>query len=102
SWANHTLSDIGSEVTNSLDRQGRGGMLAPLKATNGSNAAPSLTFTSETTTGLYRAGAADVRMSIAGSDNARWTTGTFIALGTFSSTGVASFADGAVGAPGVT
>ena len=30
SWANSTLADLSQEITNSLDRQGRGPMLAPL------------------------------------------------------------------------
>lgn len=71
-WANNTLSDVASEITNSLDRQGRGAMLAPLQCTSGSVSAPSLTFSSETNSGLYRFGSADVRMSIAGSSKQRW------------------------------
>ena len=34
-WANGTLDDIADALTNSLDRQGRGGMLAPFKFANG-------------------------------------------------------------------
>lgn len=56
-WANTTLSDIGTELTNSLDRNGRGPMLAPLALQNGTAAAPSETFASDTTTGWYRFGA---------------------------------------------
>lgn len=65
-WANNTLSDIGTEITNSLDRQGRGSMSAPLKLTNGTVAAPALTFASETGSGLYRVGAGDWRQTVLG------------------------------------
>lgn len=73
-WANTTLSDIKNEITNSLDRQGRGGMLAPLQLTNGTAAAPSLTFTSEPSSGLYRAGAGDERFSVLTTDVWKWAT----------------------------
>ena len=53
---NNTLADIATEITNSLDRSGKGGMLAPLALPNGTNSAPSLAFSTETNTGLYRAG----------------------------------------------
>jgi hypothetical protein len=72
-WANTTLADIGSELTNSLDRQGRGAMAAPLKLSNGTSSAPGLTFNSETTSGLYRAGSNDIRMQIGGEQKQRWT-----------------------------
>lgn len=61
---NTTHADIGTELTNSLDRSGRGSMTAPLQLTSGSNTAPGLTFASETNSGLYRAGAGDIRMQV--------------------------------------
>lgn len=74
SWANNTLSDISSEITNSLDRGGRGAMTAPLPLATGSCAAPSLTFSADTDVGLYRAGANDTRLCIASSPIQHWTT----------------------------
>lgn len=65
-WANPTMSDIGSAITDSLDRQGRGSMLAPLKLTDGTAVAPSLSFSSESTTGMYRAAAGTLGLTIAG------------------------------------
>lgn len=56
-WANTTMSDLGSSITDSLDRAGRGAMLAPLKNTDGTQVAPSMTFSSEGTLGIYRVGA---------------------------------------------
>jgi len=74
SWANNTLNDIASEVTNSLDRNGRGAMLAQLQSYSGSVSAPGLSFASDSSSGLYRAGSHDLRMSVNGADTAKWTT----------------------------
>lgn len=73
-WANNTLSDIGTELTNSLDRSGRGAMLAPLQLSSGTVSAPGLTFSSEPTTGLYRAGSGDIRLGIGASMAQKWTS----------------------------
>jgi hypothetical protein len=54
---NARFADIETEITDSLDRSGKGPMLAPLRLTNGTFAAPSLTFDSDTDTGIYRIGA---------------------------------------------
>lgn len=93
-WANTTLSDLASEMTNSLDRQGRGAMLAALKLVDGAVGAPGLSFSGESTSGLYRAGSNDLRMAIAGVYRQLWNTaGTQIsgalvqANGDFSFTG---------------
>lgn len=87
-WANTTLSDIGTEITDSLDRSGKGGMLASLQLASGVIGAPGLSWTAETTSGLYRAGAGDFRYSIAAADKLQITTN-----------GIRT-ADGTVGAPG--
>jgi len=55
-WANNTLSDLATEMTDSLSRSGKGAMLAPLRATNGTVSAPSLTFDSDQDLGIYRVG----------------------------------------------
>lgn len=67
-WANNTLGDIKSEITNSLDRSGRGGMWAPLRVTNENKDHPSYSWTAETNSGWYRAGTNDFRFSVAGTD----------------------------------
>lgn len=54
-WGTTTLNDIANELTNSLDRSGRGAMAAPLAVPSGSAAAPSLTFNGELNTGFYKA-----------------------------------------------
>ena len=53
-WANTTLDDIQQGLTDSLDRQGRGGMLAPFKFFDGSVTTPGASFTNETSTGFSR------------------------------------------------
>lgn len=63
---NATMSDISTELTNSLDRQGRGAMLAPLQCYDGTAAAPGLTFDGDPDTGLYRVGANTLGWSAAG------------------------------------
>lgn len=77
SWANTTLDDVANSLTNSLDRQGRGGMLAPFAFADGNVGAPGATFSNETNSGLWRAGAGDVRMTIQGADLARWEGGAY-------------------------
>lgn len=54
SWANPTFTDIATEITNSLDRGGRGAMTAALKLFDGTVSIPGLSFSSEPSLGLYR------------------------------------------------
>ena len=70
-WANPTMEDVGSELTNSLDRNGRGGMLVPFRNISGDIGAPGITFTDEITGGIYRAAAGDFRWAISGIDQIR-------------------------------
>lgn len=48
------FDEVETEMTDSLCRSGKGGMLAPLTLTDGTSAAPVLTFTSDTDTGFFR------------------------------------------------
>lgn len=111
SWANNTLTDIGSELTNSLDRNGRGAMLAALQLYSGSVSSPGLTWSSETSSGLYRAASNDFGMSVAGARVQRWQTTGSSVTGTLAVSGAttlsttlavtgASTLTGAVAAPG--
>lgn len=54
SWANGTMNDLANEITNSLSRNGNGGMNVPLPFADGSQSAPGITFTAEPTTGIFR------------------------------------------------
>ena len=56
-WANTTLDDVGNEITESLSRNGEGGMLAPLRAYAGTASVPGVAWADETTSGFYWAGA---------------------------------------------
>ena len=53
-WANTTMDDLASAMTNSLDRDGLGGMRGPLKIADGAESNPSLAFSNDNKTGLYR------------------------------------------------
>src|SRR4051812_1302715 len=53
---NARFADIEGEIASSLDRSGRGGMLAPLRGIDGTVAAPSYSWTAEPGSGLFRAG----------------------------------------------
>ena len=72
-WANTTMNDIALALENSLDRDGNGGMRAPLLFGDGVVGAPGITWNAETTSGLYRAGLGDMRVSILATDSMRWT-----------------------------
>lgn len=89
-WANPTMSDIGSAITDSLDRSGRGAMLAPLLLVAGSEAAPALAFTSESTSGFWRVGANIIGLALAGVERMRWTTAGPTVIGTLSVVGAIS------------
>lgn len=78
-WANPTLADIANEITNSLSREGEGGMLVPLKFINGSMTNPGISWVNEIRTGFYLAGDEDMRVSVDGIDSLRWTpNGVFV------------------------
>lgn len=66
-WANQTLGDIAQALTESLDRYGRGGMLAPFKFLDGTIDAPSITFANEPGTGIFREGPGVVVIALNGS-----------------------------------
>lgn len=73
-WANSTLADVAAEITNSLDRSGRGNMLAPLKGFDGTATAPGITFGSETTTGVSRPAGGQMSLSVLAAELQRLTT----------------------------
>lgn len=74
---NANFSDVADQLTNSLPRDGQAGMNAPLPLQNGTVALPSLTFSSDTNTGIYRK-AADVGALVAGGvEIANWSASGF-------------------------
>lgn len=82
-WANTTLSDVAAELSDSLSRSGKGGMLGPFKVADGSLATPGLAFTSETSTGFWRAAAGDMRLSVLGMERLKATSGNTAPAWTF-------------------
>lgn len=74
SWANSTLGDIASALTDSLSRSGEGGMTAALRVVDGTVSAPGLAFVNETGSGLYRTAAGDYSLGVLGSQIMRYRT----------------------------
>lgn len=87
-WANGTLNDLVTAITDSLSRSGNGGMLAALKLIDGALSSPGLAFASEASSGLYRAGAGDLRLVILGAVIAKLTATGLSVTGNLLSTGV--------------
>ncbi len=71
---NTVLSDIATELTDSLSRSGKGGLLSPLKFADGALATPVITFTSEPSSGFYRVATNILAWVIAGVERVRATS----------------------------
>jgi hypothetical protein len=65
-WANDTLDDLATEVTDSLNRSGKGGMLSQLKIVDGGLSAPGVGFGNDTNTGIARLSAGTLSIIIDG------------------------------------
>ena len=76
-WANSTMEDIATSLTNSLSRNGNGGMLAPLGFVDGSEVSPGMYFTAQVNMGLHRANVNDMRLVMGGQSILRLTD-TFV------------------------
>jgi len=76
SWANTTLSDLATEMTDSLSRSGKGGMLAgkQLSIDAGTVAAPGLVCGTDIASGIYRVGLNDIGLTINGVKVMEWTS----------------------------
>lgn len=94
SWANTTLSDLASAMTDSLSRSGQGGMTAALRLFDGTSSVPGLAWGSETTTGWYRAGAGDMRLVITGSQVIQYLSTGVAVTGTLSVSGNTTLSGG--------
>lgn len=67
-WANTTLEDIALAISESLDRLGRGGMLAPFALADGTEAAPGLAFEAQPGTGFWRSAPGIIGVSVTGNN----------------------------------
>lgn len=74
-WANPTLSDVANSLTDSLDRNGNGGMLAPFTFADGVETLPAISFNSDPLTGRYLADVNDQRDVVTGQDVVRYQVG---------------------------
>lgn len=72
-WANTTMPDLGNEITDSLSRNGEGGMLAPLKNVNGTALLPAWTFNNDVQSGMYLNAPSEIYLSVATVPMMRWT-----------------------------
>lgn len=94
-WANTTMADLGNEITNSLDRNGNGGMLAPFRLADGTMAAPGVAWLNEPSTGFYRSSAGTMWGNVLGQQILQYTVNgvtvpsgkTLTVAGTLSVTG---------------
>ena len=76
-WANSTLNDLATEITNSLSRTGAGGMIAPFRLVDGTVTAPAFAFQLETNSGFYRQGTGTMSITILGVKVADFSTTGF-------------------------
>ncbi len=76
-WANLTTGDIAKGITDSLDRDGTGGMRGQLKMTDGDAYNPALTFTNEPDIGLTRSSDGTMAFSFKGQNLAEMRQGFF-------------------------
>lgn len=66
SWANSTMGDIADSITNSLARNGNGGMTAALRIVDGTQTVPGVGFVTETNSGIFRESAGNVFLVVLG------------------------------------
>jgi hypothetical protein len=87
--------DIAQALTDSLDRNGKGGMLAPMRTTDGTVAAPSHSFTNETGSGWFRHAAGELRAAILGTYRLALTAAGAVVNGTLQAIGKLTASAGA-------
>jgi hypothetical protein len=92
-WGNTTTEDIAQGITDSLDRQGRGGMLAPFRLPDGGVLQPAWAFNAETGTGAYRESPGVLSFAIMGVKVGQFSAAGFKAnlVGPFTVTGAIDF-----------
>jgi hypothetical protein len=90
---NQNWDDLATEMTNSVAADGQTSMTGPLKAANGSAAAPAVTFASDTDTGPYRIGANNYGISIGGTKIFDLASTGLTITGTITGSGIISTTD---------
>jgi hypothetical protein len=84
---NATFADVATEISDSASRSGKGNFTAPVRVPDGTAAAPAFAFAGEISTGWYRAGANDVRLTVGGVDALKLTGGGVAGSITFAAAG---------------
>lgn len=74
-WANTLMDDLEQAISDSLDRRGRGGMLAPFYFVDGNSESPGISWIADNTTGIYRDNFADMIVNTGGKPTMRWFDG---------------------------
>jgi hypothetical protein len=72
-WANSTLSDLADSMTNSLARDGKGGMTAPLYYIAGTEGSPGASFNDDKNTGMFLKVEGELEFSATSSSQLRVT-----------------------------
>jgi hypothetical protein len=80
-WANPTMSDVATAITDSLSRSGNGGMLVSFKNADGTLGAPGISWTNEPTSGWWRSALNSFWYSV-GAENVFRITKTGVELAT--------------------
>lgn len=65
---NANFTDLATEMTNSLPRDGQAGMTGQLKAASGTSSLPGMSFSSDTDTGFYRKAANTIGVAAGGTE----------------------------------
>jgi hypothetical protein len=87
------MSDVETEITNSLDRAGRGAMTGQLKSADGSAVAPGITFGSQLSSGFFYNASSDWHVVTGGSVIAKFQDNVLIADGSAAAPGLAFVGD---------
>jgi hypothetical protein len=80
-WANPSTVDIGNALTNSLDRNGKGGMLAQFNNAPGTVTLPGITWANELNSGFFLDSSGDWRSTINGVVTTRHLTQSTVPRG---------------------
>ena len=76
SWANALTVDLQTGINSTLNRDGSNNMTAAVPQIDGTISVPGISFANEPSSGWYRAAAEDIRFSLLGTAQYKWTKGT--------------------------
>lgn len=91
---NSNFADVGTEITNSVAKDGQTTLTGALKLFSGTVSAPGLIFGSDTTTGWYRIGANNYGLSISGTKLLDASSGALAITGTLDVSSTLTAANG--------